>query len=77
MEGICWFEKTGIGKNRVHSWEATRHNIYKKAINVTKMKKDKRVYYVGGENVERILRKVVRKDVNLKTGFLCLIFRES
>lgn len=32
------------------------------------MKKDERVYYVGGEKVEGILKKVVRKDVNLKTG---------
>lgn len=42
MEGICWFEKTGIEKNRVHSWEATRHNIYKKAVNVTKMCEERR-----------------------------------
>jgi len=37
LKGNYRFEKTGIEKNRVHAWEATRHNIYKKAINVTKL----------------------------------------
>lgn len=51
--------------------EAASHNIYKKAINVTKLnvwRKIKVFFYVGGEDVEVVLRKVVRKDINLKAG---------